>query len=197
MITSLSNNKKLLNSRRKFNKDNNFMNLRKEYLKRTEGQIVTKKASKKVLESIRKDFVNRRRKEILIFVVSIFFATIICYVVINTIIEREHRIFNERTLIISERENNKYLKHIKQGDVWFNDQKWHNAIFKYKEALAIHPNYYEINYRLAQAYCYRCKYEFEDCDKGKKLLDNLFHKFPNKTELYILKDVLQIEYSTN
>ena len=56
-----------------------------------------------------------------------------------------------------------YLFFIRDGDKYIEEEKWHNAIFQYTEALKLFPKEFDANYRLSLAYSYSCSYE------GKKL----------------------------
>jgi len=56
MNTSLSNNKKLLKSKRLFHKERTFLSVKKEYLKASNGKLNFKTASKKELLELRKKY---------------------------------------------------------------------------------------------------------------------------------------------
>lgn len=60
--------------------------------------------------------------------------------------------------------------------------------------MEIFPKDYDINYRLAAAYCYRCEDEAKDCDEAKKLVVKLLHDFPDDENVLKLKEMLQYEF---
>lgn len=86
---------------------------------------------------------------------------------------------------------------INNGDQWLKKRKWHNAIFQYKKALEIFPTEYDINFRLASAYAYRCESKFENCFEAKELLNKLLSRDPENSKLLKLKKVLEFEYQSN
>ena len=195
MITSLGNNKKLLRSKRLFKKERTFLNIKKEYLDATEGKVNLKKASKQELKQIRKKIIKERRKEnIILTATAMVMVSIIIYFTIHTIQQNNINTKNQQTIAFKKKEK-EFLRLINEGDEWFEKGKWYNSIFYYEKAKEIFQKNYEINYRLVRSYSFQCESEFKNCSEAKKLVDNLFHMFPDKEkELSEIKDKLEYEY---
>lgn len=195
MITSLSNNKNLLRSKRLFKKERTFLNIKKEYLKASEGKLNLKKASKEELQQIRKKIIKERRKENMVLIsIAIVITSVIFYFTINVIQQNYIDIKNQQTLEFKKKEK-EFLLLINKGDEWFEKGKWHNSIFYYEKAKEIFQKNYEINYRLVRSYSFQCESEFKNCHDAKKLLDKLFLMFPDKKkELLEIKGKLEYEY---
>jgi hypothetical protein len=194
MITSLSNNKRLLRKKNMFRPEKTFMSLKRAYIKSAGGEIELKKATKKQLRAIRIQIIQERRKNWYAFyIIFLFLFSVIGFVTYNSI---------QNTIIAKEKaekielayKEERSLLFISKGDYWLKKRSWFNAIFEYKRAFELLPYDYTVNYRLVNAYCLRCENEFEDCKKGKKLLDKLINQFPKKPELLQLKELLKFEY---
>ena len=197
MITSLRNNKKLLRRKNMFKNSDSFLNLRSEYFKRTEGRILSTSASKEVLEKIRKDFIKKQKINIAITVSAILITISIFGLIFYCIAKNEKKIKQNNFHISNQKKEKNYLRFIDEGDIWFKKRHWYNAIYKYKEAQVLYPKDFEINYRLIQAYSYRCKYDLKDCYEAKSLLEKLLKEFPEKNELHKFKNILDIEFSSS
>ncbi|GAA3521328.1 hypothetical protein GCM10022393_39590 [Aquimarina addita] len=195
MITSLSNNKKLLRSKRLFKKERTFLNIKKEYLNATEGKLNLKKASKEELQRIRKKIIKERRKENkIVIVIAIIITSIMIYFTVNIIQQNNYEIKNQKTLVFKKKEK-EFLILVNKGDEWFEKGKWYNSIFYYEKAKKIFQKNYEINYRLVRSYSYQCESEFKNCREAKKLVDKLLLMFPDKEkELLEIKGKLEYEY---
>ncbi len=199
MKKSLSNNKKLLRSKRLFQKEQTFLNIKKEYLKATKGKVDLKKASKEELQQIRKKIIKERRKENRVLIgIAIVIASVMIYFTINVIQQNnkdsKNLLENAQVLQFKKLER-QFLLQIDKGDEWFEKGKWHNSIFYYKKAKEIFPKNYEINYRLVRSYSFECESEFKNCHDAKNLLDKLFLMFPDKEkELLEIKGKLEYEY---
>lgn len=194
MITSLSNNKKLLRSKRLFKKERSFLNLKKEYLKASDGEKNLKKASKEELLRVRKKIIKERRREnVLLITVGITLMSAFSYFIIHLKEQENIAIKKQQTLEFKKNEK-EFLSLISKGDEWFENGKWHNSIYYYKKAKDIFPKNYDINYRLVRSYSFECQNEFENCEKAKNLLDKLFQMYPNREkELLEIKGILGYE----
>ncbi|MFD2561264.1 hypothetical protein [Aquimarina rubra] len=195
MITSLSNNKKLLRSKRLFQKERTFLNTKKESLKATEGKLNFKKASQEELLQIGKKIRKQNRKENTILIgIAILIISVFTYFTINVI--RQNSIDKESIQVLKFQEKEKqFLVLINKGDEWFEKGKWYNSIFYYEKAKEIFPKNYDINYRLVRSYSFECESEFQNCHEAKKLLDKLFLMFPDKEkDLLEIKGKLEYEY---
>lgn len=195
MITSLSNNKKLLRSKKLFKKERTLLNIKKEYLKATKGKLNLKKVSKEELQEIRKKVIKQRRKEnILLIGFAIVITSVMIYFTVKVIRQSNVDIEHIQTLKFKEKEK-EFLVFIDKGDDWFEKGKWHNSIFYYKKAKEVFPKNYEINYRLVRSHSFECESEFKNCRDAKELLDKLFLMFPDKEkELLEIKGKLVYEY---
>ena len=194
MTTSLSNNKRLLRKKNMFRPERTFLSLKRAYIKSAGGEIELKKATKNQLRAIRNQIIKERRKNWYAFyIIFLFLFLIVGLITYNSI---------QNTIIAKEKAKEIELAHkkerslllISKGDYWLKKRSWFNAIFEYKRAFELLPDDYSVNYRLAYAYSLRCENEFEDCKKGKKLLDKLINQFPEKPELLQLKELLKHEY---
>ena len=64
-----------------------------------------------------------------------------------------------------------------------------------KDAKALFPNDYSVNYRLVNAYSLQCEQEFKNCHTAKTLLDTMLVKHPNKQKALLeIKNRLEYEY---
>lgn len=194
MITSLSNNKKLLKSKRLFKKERAFLNLKQEYFKASKGELDFKKATKEQLLEIRKKVIKERQKEKL-------FSVIVAFVVIGIFSYFALVLINENKAFVKKQEAIQYQKKeteflilIEQGDEWFSKGHWSNSIVLYKKAKAIFPKNYDVSYRLARSYSFQCETDYKNCYTAKELLQELYVLFPEKEiELSEIKEKLNFE----
>tara|TARA_R100000306_G_scaffold260_4_gene638 strand:- start:17335 stop:17949 length:615 start_codon:yes stop_codon:yes gene_type:complete len=195
MINSLSNNKKLLRSKRLFSKEKTFLSLKQEYLKAADGKIDFKKATPEQLESIRKKLIKEKKKEALLFI-GILVIVIGIFSYVGFKLMQPVTVQNKTQQIATfKKKETKYLFFIEKGDEWFKKGRWHNAIFNYKDAKALFPNDYSVNYRLVNAYSLQCEQEFKNCHTAKTLLDTMLAKHPNKQKALLeIKNRLEYEY---
>ncbi|PQJ76704.1 hypothetical protein [Polaribacter glomeratus] len=193
MLTSLSNNKRLLRKKNMFRPERTFLSLKRAYIKSAGGEIELKKATKKQLRAIRIQIIRERRKNWHAFYnIFLFLFLIVGFITYNFI--QNYTIAKEKTKKIElDNKIERSLLLIAKGDYWLKKRSWYNAIFEYKRAFELLPNDYTVYYRLAHAYSLRCENEFEDCKKGKKLLDKLINQFPEKSELLELEELLKYE----
>jgi len=194
MITTLSNNKKLLRSKRLFKKERTFLSIKKEYLNATEGKLSLKKASKEELQQIRNKIRAQRQKVMKIHIAIVMVIISVMTYFTITVVERHHIDNKNLQALVFNKKKKEFLKLVNEGDQWFVQGKWYNAIFCYKKAKEIFQNY-EVNYRLVSSYSFHCENQFKNCHEAKKLLDTLFQMFPGKEkELLEIKDKLEYEY---
>ncbi len=188
MATILRNNKQLLRKRNTFRRGFGFGKLRKEYRKYAEGRLESEPISQKELSAIRQKIIRQKRKEnmlsgiILVLVASL--AVAFSYKMYKNLEEyqvKENEVFLEGN-------TNKYLFYIEDGDKWLEKGRYHNAIFQYTLAKEIYPTEFDVNYRLALAYGGKCKYEKSGCEEGRAILEDLRDRFPEKSELWKLRD---------
>ena len=193
MLNSIRNNKNLLRKKNIFKRERTFLQIKKEYLKATKGEIELKKATKRELAIVRQRVINESRKETSIsaaiaIVVLCFFSYLSVQLFKSPPVDNSFDIQKERE------KHQDFLFYISDGDKWFKKQKWHNAIFQYKKALELYPNDYGPSYRLALAYFYQCKSENEGCDECKILLIRLLKAKPNDPDLIELNQKFKTVY---
>ncbi|WP_299184963.1 hypothetical protein [uncultured Aquimarina sp.] len=186
IITSLSNDKKLVRYKKLLEKKN---------FKSTRRKVKFKNPSEEELEQIRKKIRKQSRKESKILIgIAILITSVFTYFTIHVI--RENNVDTEsiQALKFQEKEK-KFLLLVHKGDDWFEKGKWYNSIFYYEQAKEVFQRNYEINYRLVRSYSFHCESEFKNCHKAKELLDKLFIMFPEKEkELLEIKEKLEYEY---
>lgn len=195
MITSLSNNRKLLRSKRLFKKERTFLSVKKEYLKAAKGNISFQTASKEEILTVRKKVLNQRRKERnTLIVISTIIVSFFLYFTLILISQNDTVLPTYKYKEIKQQKK-KFLLHIKDADRLFKNKDWDNSIFYYNKAKTMYPTNYDINYRLVRAYGYSCIYQSKNCYDAKNLLNELFVQFPNKqNELTKIKSLLEYEY---
>lgn len=88
---------------------------------------------------------------------------------------------------------NEYSYFLEEGDKWIKKRHWHNAIYRYEQAVKLFPNEFEANYRLALAYSYNCKFEKKDCEEGKLLTNRLLKNYSEDKGLQELKIAFEID----
>ncbi|GGE31196.1 hypothetical protein [Psychroflexus planctonicus] len=195
MITSLSNNKKLLRSKRLFHKEHSFLKRKQEYVNASGKKTSLKKATKEELLAIRKKVIKERKKQnLLLLSIFILLLTIISYLASISFKQIDLKLEEQKKSEYNKKEK-EFLLLVKEGDEWFKKGNWYNSVFKYEKAIKLFPENYDISYRLVNAYSFQCENDFENCQVAKKLLDELFFTFPNKKEeLLEIKDRLHLEY---
>lgn len=193
MIVILRNNKKLLRKRNPFRRKPGYKKLRSDYLKYSKGEIESKSITKAELRKIRNKVIREQKKE---NTISTCLALVIALITIlaglhlyENFLERE-KIHNE---ILLKRKTEKYLFYLNDGDKWFSEGRWHNAIFQYLLAKEIFPTEYDINYRLALAFSNQCKFQNSGCKKANELLAAMKKQFPERAELNTIEQVLIAE----
>ncbi len=143
---------------------------------------------------------KRKEKDKILIALSIFaFLLLIVVFLIN----KPHQNKNEEQLLqqqlqqqeideLNDIENiNEYAAFIQEGDIWINKKNWHNAIFKYSQAVELFPAKYEANYRLILAYSYNCAYTNEDCELGNELNNKFLKLFPEDENLIELEQIFK------
>jgi len=186
MIATLKNNKMMLGERY------TYFDAKKSYLRATKGMKITyRKATKEELALVRKKIKQQRKQAQIVAVVIlsmvipiVFFGAYKFIVSLN----ESHKL-NEQ--IITKEHTKKYQFFISDGDLMFQKRKWNNAIFQYTRALEVFPNEFDAQYRLAQAYTYKCQLENEGCFKADSLVDRLITHFPNDENIKKLKTVIR------
>ena len=188
-------NLKLLRKISMFKKGRNLLNRSKKDFHSEKGEInIDKKgkynsgyykATSDNLNEIRRE---KRKINLTILISSLIILSVTFYIIKNSnqeILSNQEEI-DELNYI----ENiNKYTHFIEDGDNWIEKENWHNAIFRYKQAVDLFPKKYESNYRLILAYSYNCVYKNKDCEIGIELNNKFLKLFPNDENLLQLEQI--------
>ncbi len=136
---------------------------------------------------------NKEKKKIYL---GVSFITLVILIITFTIVKS---IYNNNQEISLQQQQinelnyiekiNEYSYFIEDGDNWIEKKNWHNAIFRYKQAVDLFPKKYEANYRLILAYSYNCTYKNKDCEIGNKLNMRFLKLFPNDKNLLQLEQI--------
>ena len=94
---------------------------------------------------------------------------------------------NRKELYDKEKNVEKYQYYVSDGDNMIAKGKWHNAIFQYSKALEIFPNEYDVQYRLALGYSYKCQHKNKGCERADSLVSRLLTHFPDSEEVKDLR----------
>lgn len=193
MIVTLRNNRNLLPAKKGYFKKKNFGSAKNEYLHAAGGVFDIKKASPEELKKLRKKIIKKRKSEArrftIILCVGLPLIVLGLYFTFNNFSFGFPKLQQSEKADIQKSKEEKYLFYIKDGDAWLAKRAYYNAVFQYKKAQQLFPNDFEVNYRIALGYSYRCQYDFEDCGVGKELIDKLEKQFPTNEKI---KDVKAI-----
>lgn len=178
MIQSLKANKALLGKRY------TYFDAKKDYLRATKGmkityQKATKEELRQVKEKIRKQKKTERRR---VTIVLCLMAPLIIFGTIKATGLFTKDVTKEK-VVIKKEDVKKYQYHIKEGDYRISKAEWNNAIFQYSRASEIFPKEYDVQYRLALAYTYKCQHTNEECAKGDSLVHTLLARYPDVEEV--------------
>ena len=206
MRVVLRNNLMMLRERGLFKNDRSYLYKKNKSPNASKDEFDFKTISKNKLVLLRKQIIRKRKIENL-KAWGIALAIIIPMIVygltkLNSFNQKKkqqahvQQLKNEKAkqLLIEQgldKEFNEYLFLIEDGDQWIEKGNWHNAIYRYKQAVKLFPEAYEANYRLALAYSYNCLYKHVDCEIGEKLTHKLIMYFPEETNLQELKKVFK------
>lgn len=193
MIVTLRNNRNLLPTKRSYFKKQDYGAIKNEYYKAVGGSFNIKKASPEELLAIRKKIIKKRKREVHRFTILLCIG--LPLIVLGLYFTFQNYSFGFpksqqlEQIDLKNIKEEKHLFYLNDGDVWLKKRDWYNAIFQYKNALKLYPNEFNASYRLAIAYSYRCQYEFEDCEVGKKLIEKLEGQFPENKDIKKVKAI--------
>ena len=193
MIVTLRNNKKLLPAKRSYFKNRNYSTIKNEYYNAVGDAFNIKNANPEQLLAIRKKIIRKRNKEARTFFFLLCIG--IPLIVLGLYFSFHNFRFGFPTVKTAQEvslENNneeEYMFFLKDGDAWLQKRNYYNAVFQYKKAVALYPSDFEANYRLALGYSYQCQYDFENCDKGMKLILKLEKEFPDNKDIQNVKAI--------
>ncbi len=195
MINSLRNNKNLLRKRSIFKKERTFLSTKKEYYKAAQGEFDLKKATKEELKTLREKIIKQRKIEnrkswSIVLAVMISLVLILINATYKTNKKEIERIETAKDNYLIEHIND-YIYYLEEGDKWIEKKNWNNATYRYEQAVKLFPEEYEANYRLALSYGYSCSYKNKNCEKGRRLTNQLLKLYPEDSKLLELKIILE------
>lgn len=193
MIVTLRNNRNLLPTKRSYFKNRDYSTLKNEYYNAVGGAFNLKKANPEQLLAIRKKIIKKRKKEARVFLlllcVCLPLIVLVLYFSFHNFRFGFPNVKTAQEISIENNDEEKYMFYLEDGDTWLQKRNYYNAVFQYKKAVALYPSDFEANYRLALGYSYQCQYDFENCDKGMKLVSILEKEFPEKKEIQAIKAI--------
>lgn len=131
MISSLRYNAELLKRKKPFKKEQRFLHLSKEYIKKESGQLYFKSPTKKELLAVRRDILVRRKHERLAMFglwASLFvLVASATYYVLTMSAPHATPVKKEIGPSIEEVKKDRYSYFIGAGDAWMGQNKWYNA----------------------------------------------------------------------
>lgn len=191
MNTIMKNNRALIGKRK------SMFSSKKEYIGTSNQQeqeefVDYKTASPELIEEIRNNLLNEKKKSfkvsVLFFLFIFVFSIAITFYYYSNVIKADE---NQKTAKIESfklsKTHKNYLLLIKDGDEWMETGNFENAIFRYKSAAKLIPNQFDVEYRICLGYAYLCRYENLECEQGKIALEQAISTFPNQGKLMDLK----------
>lgn len=186
MIQTLKSNKTLLGQRY------TYFDARKDYSRAAKGlKIGDQKATPEQLKQIKAIIRSQKKKARIrgIIVLSVIIPILIFGLYL--IFRSSDKEITQNQIAVRKVNLEKYQFYIDDGDYMISKEKWNNAIFQYTRASEILPNEYDVQYRLALAYTYKCKYTKEACEQSDSLVNRLLEYFPNNEDVKGLRGVLE------
>lgn len=178
MIQSIKNNKALLGKRY------TYFDTKKEYLRAAKGlKISYQKATKEELRQVRVKIRKQKKAERVRVIIVLCIILPLIILGVNKSIGLFAEEVTKEEVVIKEKDIKKYQFHIDDGDYMISKGKWNNAIFQYTRASEIFPNEYDVQYRLALAYTYKCQHTNEGCERGDSLVNRLLTHFPDNKKV--------------
>ncbi|WP_158974594.1 hypothetical protein [Cellulophaga sp. L1A9] len=184
------NNIKLLRKTNRFSSKRTFSNTKIEYSRAAGGFIALKKLSPEELRSVRKLVLENRNKDkrknlLLSLAILVPLLTLFAYL-ISAFLANENTIKSNNLKLKADVMSQQYDFYKSDGDVWFNKNKFNNAIFQYRKAQELFPEKYEANYQLTKALVRSCQIDFLHCEEAKEKLEILKGNYPDKKDILVL-----------
>lgn len=155
MINSLRNNKKLLRRKDRFDKEKTFLNLDKENYKIENKPFRSKEASAELLEQIRKEARESRKKWLIFYVVvSIIVTGSVTFFIYNLNqkrIKAKREILRQKAAQAELYKTISFKKALGDAEIFFDSKEWENAANSYYKAYTLKPDNYDVNYKLIEA----------------------------------------------
>jgi tetratricopeptide (TPR) repeat protein len=193
MIITLRNNKNLLSRRTIYERNRGWFGSNRPFeYRRKEFQKAARdldllKASPEQLARIRETIIKQRRIHrlrvgfvLVIFSMLMGFALFGLYEFVRLEEGKFVRKSSEESFSRDSDRLQQYSFFISDGDKYLQIGEWHNAIFQYRKAAELYPEFYEVNYRLGVAYSKRCRIEEENCQEAQNQIQLLLDKYPDK-----------------
>jgi hypothetical protein len=165
MITSLRNNKMLLRKKEFFQREERIELNRAKH----KEALVYPEFNEELLDEIKLTYQRKKRHNdvLILFVLlsTIFICSIFVYYkvypkqnqVSQTFINPKNEKFTEKQKL--------FIFLLEDGDYWFSQSHFKNAVFQYKIALNLYPNNREVLQRLQKSYVRACELQDLFCDE--------------------------------
>ena len=194
MVDTIRNNRNLLRKKSMFKKERSFLGLKSEDIKLTDTKVESRKLSRTELRRIKEKTLKEARKDamwsIIITGVLIIPIVLVFSIWMNNN-QNDHILQKQLTQEeIIEKNRDEYVFLIEDGDQWIRKNRLNNALYRYKQALALFPDAYEANHRLAMLYSYSCANDKKHCKEAEVFAAKLEKLFPNKANITDLKVTL-------
>lgn len=172
MLTSLRNNANLLRKKTFFLREDG------SELSRSEHKEALKfpEASAELLQEIKIKHAMRKKRigylALLIVVCTVGFSL---YMAIRVSPKLKSEIPHKTKAVVNMNQSRvdkkrRYLNFIRNGDTWYTQSQFKNAVNQYKEALNLYPNSDAVYQRLSNTYALACEREGLFCEEWKNNL---------------------------
>ncbi len=186
MVDTVRNNRKLLRKKSMFKKERSFLGLTSQIYQSADGKVPSKKLSSNELRRIKERTLKEAQKDNLraIIIATVMAIPLLFLFALWMNDDGSVALVNEQAKQEEyyEKNLNEYLFLLEDGDRWLQENRLKNAVYRYKQAVALLPQVYEGHYRLAMAYSYNCVYQNKNCEEAEKLTEKLKDLFPEKTK---------------
>lgn len=167
MITSLRNNANLLRKKTYFLREDGAELSRSEH----KEPLKFPEASAELLQEIKiKQSMRKKRIGYLALLIilctvgfSIYIAIRVSPKLKSEIPHRAKAVLNMNQSIVDKKR--RYLNFIRNGDTWYTQSQFKNAVNQYKEALNLYPNSNAVYQRLSNTYALACEREGLFCEE--------------------------------
>ena len=147
MVNTIRNNRKLLRKKSMFKKERTFLSLTGQDYKSAEGKVASKKLSSNELRRIKERTLKEAQKDtnraiIIAAILAIPLLLLFALWMKNnegatpSMEEAKQHEFFEKNL-------NEYLFLLEDGDRWLQENRLKNAVYRYKQAVALLPEVYD------------------------------------------------------
>lgn len=191
MINRYRNNVNQLRKSGMFKRDKSYFKVKADYQNVLSKTVDYKSATKEQLAEIKAKVKRKRKQQLIkstvIYAISAVFIFSILIYLIQPFKRIPPELAHKHEIPESANMDKKFNFYVSDGDYWFEQNKWHNAAFQYNKALEIHPNNYEVQFKLANTLTFSCTNDSLQCDEARKLINKLIHKYPKSMEIKALR----------